>query len=113
MHGLRVELRATRQALVYDHAHQRHAECRADRASELGERRRGAHRPHRDCVLDHEHEHLHHEPEPDPRDDHVPRGLGIRRRGIHARQEEEPRPEDDRPGDRVRPVTPAPRDPLP
>ena len=64
-------------------------------------------------VLDRDHEHLHHQAEPDPRDDHVPRRLEARRRGVHAREQEEPGAEDHRPGEGIRPVVAASRDPLP
>src|SRR5205807_644030 len=67
--------RLLRQALVHDHADDRHTDRRADRARELRQRRCRTHRAAADRVLYGEDEHLHHRPDPDAGDDHVARGL--------------------------------------
>ena len=110
---LLVAARRGGQALVHDHAHQRHAQGGPDRARELREGGRRAHLPRRHRVLHGQDEHLHHRAQPDAGDDHVPRSDAVRRVGPHPVEQEHPDPEHDRADDRVRPVAADPRDELP
>jgi hypothetical protein len=112
MHRSAVEVRSGGQAVVDDHAHRGHTERRTDRTRGLRQCRRRPHCAHRDLVLDRDHEDLHHHPEPDTGDDHVRGRLGIRRRRVHPREQEEPGREHDRPDERVRSVVTAAGDPL-
>ena len=69
-----------RQPVVDDHAHDRDSERRSHLPAELRQRCRRADLRSRHGVLHREHEHLHHRADADPGDDHVARGLAVRRR---------------------------------